>query len=105
MSDGRKIKPGDVILGLASNGLHTNGYSLARRILFEKMKLRPGSRLPGPPFERTRAVARSTTTVAEEVLGVDKNYRRLVAEVLAGMIKGLATLTACGLIATVRPAR
>src|SRR5256884_4406891 len=44
--DSRKIKPGDVILGLASNGLHTNGYSLARRILFEKMKLRPGSRLP-----------------------------------------------------------
>src|SRR5213082_1853931 len=56
--DGSKIKPGDVILGLASNGLHTNGYSLARRILFEKMKLRPGSRLPGPPFERTRPVAR-----------------------------------------------
>ena len=45
MIDGRKIKPGDVILGLASNGLHTNGYSLARRILFEKMKLRPRSRL------------------------------------------------------------
>src|SRR5436853_257764 len=45
--DGRKIKPGDVILGLPSNGLHTNGYSLARKILFEKMKLRPGARLPG----------------------------------------------------------
>src|SRR5205814_1170141 len=50
MIDGRKIKPGDVILGLSSNGLHTNGYSLARKILFEKMKLKPGSRLPGPPF-------------------------------------------------------
>src|SRR5438093_4888138 len=45
--DGRKIKPGDVILGLASNGLHTNGYSLARKILFDKMKLNPTSRLPG----------------------------------------------------------
>src|SRR6266404_4030298 len=38
--DGSKIKPGDVILGLASNGLHTNGYSLARKILFERMQLK-----------------------------------------------------------------
>src|SRR5205809_6661021 len=35
MIDGRTIKPSDVILGLASNGLHTNGYSLARKVLFE----------------------------------------------------------------------
>ena len=35
-----RFKPGDVILGLASNGLHTNGYSLARKILFEKMRLK-----------------------------------------------------------------
>src|SRR5213080_4780219 len=34
--DGRKIRPSDIVLGLASNGLHTNGYSLARKILFEK---------------------------------------------------------------------
>src|SRR5205807_6038042 len=57
MIDGRKIKAGDAILGLVSNGLHTNGYSLARKVLFEKMKLKPGSRLPG-----------STTTVGEELL-------------------------------------
>src|SRR5213079_2870149 len=98
MIDGRKIKPGDVILGLASNGLHTNGYSLARRILFEKMKLRPGSRLPGPPFERTRPMARSTTTVGEELLRVHKNYQPLVAKVPAGMIKGLAHITGGGLV-------
>src|SRR5438477_727852 len=47
MIDGRKIKPGDVILGLTSDGLHTNGYSLARKILFDRMKLKPSSRLPG----------------------------------------------------------
>src|SRR4029450_10402238 len=57
--DGRKIKPGDVILGLASNGLHTNGYSLARKILFQKMRLKVSSRLPG-----------SKTTVGEELLRV-----------------------------------
>src|SRR5437870_458041 len=41
MIDGSTIKRGDVVLGLPSNGLHTNGYSLARQILFEKMKLNP----------------------------------------------------------------
>ncbi len=35
MLDGARIRRGDVILGLASNGLHTNGYSLARKVLFE----------------------------------------------------------------------
>src|SRR4030095_2803169 len=45
--DGRKIRPGDIVLGLASNGLHTNGYSLARKILFEKMRLKVSSHLPG----------------------------------------------------------
>src|SRR5436189_2490878 len=45
--DGRKIKPGDIVLGLPSNGLHTNGYSLARKILFDQLKLKPGSRLLG----------------------------------------------------------
>src|SRR5438046_3625687 len=47
--DGTKIKPGDVILGLASNGLHTNGYSLARKILFEKMRLKPSSKIDNLP--------------------------------------------------------
>src|SRR5213075_3407053 len=69
-----------------------------RRILFEKMKLRPGSRLPGPPFERTRPVARSTTTVGEELLRVHKNYQPLLAKVSVGVIKGLAHITGGGLI-------
>lgn len=45
MLDGRKTKAGDVVIGLASNGLHTNGYSLARKILFEKAGLKPSTRL------------------------------------------------------------
>src|SRR5262252_9581591 len=49
MLDGRSVRPGDVVLGLASSGLHTNGYSLARQILFEKMRLKPSSRLPELP--------------------------------------------------------
>jgi len=87
MIDGSKIRPGDVILGLASNGLHTNGYSLARKILFETMRLNLRSRLPG-----------STTTVGEEVLRVHKNYQPLLAKVPQKMIKGLAHITGGGLI-------
>src|ERR1700739_2057221 len=44
--DGKSIRPGDAVIGLPSSGLHTNGYSLARKIFFDQMKLKPGSRLP-----------------------------------------------------------
>jgi phosphoribosylformylglycinamidine cyclo-ligase len=85
--DGKKIRPGDVILGLESNGLHTNGYSLARRILFTKMHLKLSSRLP-----------RSATTVGEELLRIHKNYQPLLVKVPSGILKGLAHITGGGLI-------
>jgi phosphoribosylformylglycinamidine cyclo-ligase len=85
--DGRRIKPGDVILGLASNGLHTNGYSLARKILFDQMGLRIRSRLPG-----------AVTTVGHELLRVHRNYQPLLARMPAGLLKGLAHITGGGLI-------
>src|SRR4029077_10413194 len=77
--NGRKIKPGDAILGMPSNGLHTNGYSLARKILFEKMKLKPKA-------------------IGPELLRVHKNYDPLLAQAPNGMIKGLAHITGGGLI-------
>jgi phosphoribosylformylglycinamidine cyclo-ligase len=85
--DGRKIRAGDVILGLESNGLHTNGYSLAREILFRKMSLKVTSRLPG-----------SAKTVGQELLRVHKNYQPLLAKLPSGMIKGLAHITGGGLV-------
>jgi len=87
MIDGSTIKPGDVVLGLPSNGLHTNGYSLARRILFEKMRLKVSSRLPD-----------STMTVGQELLRVHKNYQPLLAKIPSSRIKGLAHITGGGLI-------
>ncbi len=45
MLDGRNTRRGDVVIGLESNGLHTNGYSLARKIFFEDLKMKPGTRV------------------------------------------------------------
>src|SRR5882724_7755044 len=47
MIDGTAVRPGDAVIGLAASGLHTNGYSLARKIFFEQMKLKPKSRVAG----------------------------------------------------------
>jgi len=44
---GEAIRPGDVIIGLPSSGLHTNGFSLARKVLFETLGLSAGDTLPG----------------------------------------------------------
>ena len=85
--DGKKIRPGDVILGLESNGLHTNGYSLAREILFGKMNLKIDSRLPG-----------SATAAGKELPRVHKNYQPCLAKISTGMINGLAHITGGGLI-------
>ena len=87
MIDGSKIAPGDIIIGLASNGLHTNGYSLARKVLFEKMKLTPASKLDG--------VAK---TLGDELQRVHRNYQPLLASLPPGMVKGLAHITGGGLV-------
>jgi phosphoribosylformylglycinamidine cyclo-ligase len=87
MIDGRRIKAGDVVLGLPSNGLHTNGYSLARRILFGKMRLKPSTRLRG-----------LTNSVGAELLRVHRNYQPQLAKVPPNLIKGIAHITGGGLV-------
>lgn len=85
--DGASVREGDLLIGLASNGLHTNGYSLARKVLFEKMKLKPSSTIEGVKG-----------TLADELLKVHKNYQPLMASIPSGALKGAAHITGGGLV-------
>lgn len=87
MLDGSRIKPGDVILGMASNGLHTNGYSLARKVLLETMGLKLTEKIPG-----------LAKPLGEELLRVHKNYQPALAALPDGLVKGLAHITGGGLL-------
>ncbi|MCS6897236.1 MAG: phosphoribosylformylglycinamidine cyclo-ligase [Nitrospira sp.] len=85
--DGRSIVPGDVLVGLASSGLHSNGYSLARRVLFEQAKLTVTNRL-----------AELDRTVGEELLTPTKIYvKPILALVRAFPVKGIAHITGGGI--------
>jgi len=85
--DGSKIRPGDILVGLRGNGLHTNGYSLARRVLLEKLRLPLNKPAPG-----------MKTTLAAELLRVHPNYQPLMASLPAGMLRGAAHVTGGGLL-------
>jgi phosphoribosylformylglycinamidine cyclo-ligase len=85
--DGRAIAPGDVIIGLASSGLHSNGYSLARRVLFEQAKLTVTSRVP-----------ELATTVGEALLVPTRIYaKQILALIQEHPIKGIAHITGGGI--------
>ena len=84
---GSAIKPGDVLIGVPSTGLHTNGYSLARRIAFDHLQLKVDSFVP----ELNRSIG-------EALLEPHRSYLALVKPVLAtGLIKGMAHITGGGI--------
>lgn len=86
--DGSHITPGDVVFALPSNGLHTNGYSLARRVIFDVMKLAIDARV-----ESLRA------TVADELLRVHRSYLGAVTSLREKVeIRGLAHITGGGIL-------
>jgi phosphoribosylformylglycinamidine cyclo-ligase len=80
-----RVEEGDVLLGLASNGLHTNGYSLARQIVSERMKLGVADPFPG-----------EDGTVADVLLRVHRSYLPALKSVLS-RIHGMAHITGGGL--------
>ena len=84
--DGSRIASGDVLIGLPSSGLHTNGYSLARKVFFERRSLKPDS--PVPELGRT---------VAEELLQIHRSYLAVLRGLIAsGAIYGMAHITGGG---------
>lgn len=87
MLSGRKIKAGDVLIGLPSTGLHTNGYSLARKLLFEVAAHKPDTFL--------KEVG---ATVADDLLRVHRSYLRPIQSLMkAGVLKGAAHITGGGI--------
>lgn len=83
---GAKIKEGDLLIGLPSNGLHTNGYSLARKVLFSKFKI-------DDYFETLGC------TLGEELLKIHKSYLKIITPLLdLDLISGISHITGGGIV-------
>ena len=84
---GQSVRPGDVLLGLTSNGLHTNGYSLARKLLFEVAGFGVGEYIP-----------ELGSTVADELLKVHRSYLAPLKSLWeAKLLKSAAHITGGGI--------
>jgi len=85
--DGTAIAPGDVVIGLPSAGLHTNGYSLARHVLFDAHRLAPDA-----------VLEELGMSLGDALLAPHRSYLRSLAPVVdAGLVKGMAHITGGGI--------
>jgi phosphoribosylformylglycinamidine cyclo-ligase len=95
LGDEHRVRPGDVLVGLPSAGLHTNGYSLARKVLFERLGLGLGDRIPGARSDGPDAAKH---TVGELLLAPHLSYLPAVEPLLAHPgLHALAHVTGGGL--------
>ncbi len=90
--NGETIQDGDVIIGYPSTGLHTNGYTLARKILFEKLQLKVDSMIPN-----------MNKSVAEALLAVHKSYYPLLKNFAKPeLMHGMAHITGGGIVGNLK---
>ena len=88
--DGSKIQSGDVLIGITSNGLHTNGYSLARNVLLKKFKLND-------------KIERLNRTLGEELLKIHKSYLKVIKVLRENVeVKAFAHITGGGIPGNVK---
>jgi len=93
--DGRRIEPGDTILGLASSGLHSNGYSLARKVIFEKLGHKLDDELPGFGCSVAEEMLRPTKIYVKPILKLIRKYLRKQP------VRGMAHITGGGLVGNI----
>jgi len=85
---GAEIQPGDALIGLASSGIHSNGFTLARKVFFEKLG-----------WKADRYVEELGRTIGEELLEPTRIYVRPVLDLLDSVpVKGLANITGGGVL-------
>jgi len=85
--DGRRIVPGDALIGLPSAGLHTNGYSLARSVMFDLCGLTASSVVP-----------ELGVTAGDALLAPHRSYLKAMRPLIdAGLVKGMAHITGGGI--------
>ncbi|HVM95176.1 MAG TPA: phosphoribosylformylglycinamidine cyclo-ligase [Candidatus Acidoferrales bacterium] len=101
--DGRRIVPGDVILGLPSNGLHSNGFSLVRQLCFERGRLSLRVRPPEIKVPLVEELLRPTRIYVPQVRALPRGVVKGMAHITGGGITGnLPRILPAGCVATVR---
>lgn len=84
--DGNKIQKGDLLLGFPSSGLHTNGYSLARKVLFSKYKI-------------SQLIDELDCTIGDELLKIHKSYLNIISKLKENVdVKGFSHITGGGIV-------
>lgn len=85
--DGSEIRPGDVLVGLHSSGLHSNGYSLVRKVIFDHMKLDVNAEIPDLGCKLSEELLRPTKIYVKAIEAIKKKVK----------IKGMAHITGGGI--------